>query len=97
MRSIARGSNYGIRSLWINAHTYNKSFHFFFGGGRRERIEGWSSAFLWVKRGIGLRWFISQLFLSREVGGWTGIKNGGWGRVVMVRTLIICVRLSVWA
>ena len=35
--------------------------------------------------------------LSREVGGWAGIKNGGWGRVVMVKTIIICVRLSAWA
>ena len=36
-------------------------------------------------------------FLSREVGGWAGGKNGGWGRVVTVKTIIICVRLSVWA
>ena len=36
-------------------------------------------------------------FFSREVGGWAGIKNGGWSRVVMVKTIIICVRLSVWA
>ena len=36
-------------------------------------------------------------FISREAGGWTGIKNGGRGRVVMVKTIIICVRLSVWA
>ena len=36
-------------------------------------------------------------FISREVGGWTGIKNGAWGRLVMVKTIIICVRLSVWA
>ena len=36
-------------------------------------------------------------FISREVGGWAGIKNGCWGRVVMVKTIIICVRLSVWA
>ena len=36
-------------------------------------------------------------FISREVGGWAGIKNGGWGRVVMVKSIIICVRLSVWA
>ena len=28
---------------------------------------------------------------------WAGIKNGGGGRVVMVKTIIICVRLSVWA
>ena len=31
------------------------------------------------------------------VRGWAGIKNGGWGRVVMIKTIIICVRLSVWA
>ena len=36
-------------------------------------------------------------FVSREVGGWAGIKNGGQGRVVMVKTIVICVRLSVWA
>ena len=40
VRSIARGSNYHIRSLWINAHTYNLSFDFFFfrawGDRRRE-------------------------------------------------------------
>ena len=35
--------------------------------------------------------------ISREVGGWAGIKNGVRGRVVMVKTIIICVRLSVWA
>ena len=40
VRSIARGSNYHIRSLWINAHTYNLSFVFFFrgeGAGRGDR------------------------------------------------------------
>ena len=31
------------------------------------------------------------------VRGWAGIKNGGWDRVVMIKTVIICVRLSVWA
>ena len=36
-------------------------------------------------------------FISREVGGWAGRKNGGWGRVVMVKSIVICVRLSVWA
>ena len=36
-------------------------------------------------------------FISREVGGWAGIKNGGGGLVVMVKAIIICVRLSVWA
>ena len=34
-------------------------------------------------------------FISREVDGWAGIKNGGRGRVVIVKTIIICVRLSV--
>ena len=29
--------------------------------------------------------------------GWAGIKNGGWGRVVMIKIIIICVRLSAWA
>ena len=35
--------------------------------------------------------------ISREVGCWAGIKNGGWGRVVMVKTIISCVMVSVWA
>ena len=35
--------------------------------------------------------------ISREVGGRAGIKNGGWSRVVMVKNIIICVRLSVRA
>ena len=29
-------------------------------------------------------------FIRREVSGWTGIKNGVRGRVVMVKTIIIC-------
>ena len=29
VRSIAKGSIYRIKSSWINAHTYNLSFHFF--------------------------------------------------------------------
>ena len=40
VRSIVRGSNYHIRSLWINAHTYKLSFYIFFlsevGDRRRE-------------------------------------------------------------
>ena len=36
-------------------------------------------------------------FISREAGGWADLKNGGGGRVVVVKTIIICVRLSVWA
>ena len=36
-------------------------------------------------------------FLSREVAGWAGVKNGCRGRVVMVKTIIICVRLSLYA
>ena len=41
VRSIARGSNYRIKSLWINAHTYNLSFHssFFFHLGMGDRRE----------------------------------------------------------
>ena len=31
------------------------------------------------------------------VRGWAGIKNGGHGRVVMIKTIIIRVRLNVWA
>ena len=31
------------------------------------------------------------------VRGWAGIKNGCRSRVVMIKTIIICVRLSVWA
>ena len=81
VRSIARGSNYRIRSLWINAHIYNLSFHSFFGGeggrGEDRRTKEW-------------------VFMGK-VDGWAGIKNGGRGKVVMVKTIIICVRLSVWA
>ena len=51
VRSRARGSNYRIRSLWINVHTYNLSFHSFFsqgkgvgGGGDRRREE---CIFMW--------------------------------------------------
>ena len=51
LRSIAGGSKYCIRSLWINARTYNLSFHFSFsfflfsffffkGGGRVMGKEG---------------------------------------------------------
>ena len=29
-------------------------------------------------------------FISREVGGWAGIKNGGQSRVVMVKTNYLC-------
>ena len=36
-------------------------------------------------------------FITREVGGCAGIKNGGRGKVVMVKTIIIYVRLSVQA
>ena len=41
VRRIAKGSNYRIRSLWINACTYNLSLIPFFweGGGHREREE----------------------------------------------------------
>ena len=57
----SKGSNYRIRSLWINAHTFNMIFLFFLfserGGG--ERIEGGRSVFFWGKRGQGLRWLIS--------------------------------------
>ena len=55
VRSIAKESNYCIKSLWINTHTYNLSFlacfFFFFRGGGGETIEGETSAFLWGKRG----------------------------------------------
>ena len=36
-------------------------------------------------------------FISREVRGWAGVKNGGGARVVVVKTIIIRIRLSVWA
>ena len=45
VKSIARGSNYHARTLWITAHSYNlsfRSFFFFFlreGEGDREREE----------------------------------------------------------
>ena len=32
---------------------------------------------------------------SREEGGWAHMKKGGEGRVVMVKTIIIRVKLSV--
>ena len=35
--------------------------------------------------------------ICTEEGEWADIKNGGQGRVVTVKTIIICVRLSVWA
>ena len=34
--------------------------------------------------------------ISTEEGGSADIKDGGQGRVVMVKTMIIYVRLSVW-
>ena len=34
--------------------------------------------------------------INRE-GGWANINNGGLGSVAMVKTINICVRLSVWA
>ena len=93
VRSIERGSNYRIRSLWINAHTYILSFQSFWG----VRWQKVGSGFLWGKRGLGLRWFESYLVLLEKKGGWADIKNGGQGRVVMVKTIIIYARLSVWA
>ena len=35
--------------------------------------------------------------ISKEEGGWADIMKGTGGRVVVVKTIIICVRLSVWA
>ena len=35
--------------------------------------------------------------ISGEEGGWADIMKSGGGRVVMVKTIIISVRLSVWA
>ena len=37
------------------------------------------------------------LIWAMKIGGRAGIKNGGRGMVVMVKTIIICVRPSVWA
>ena len=44
----------------------------------------------------GDRFEVVHQLAFREVGGWAGIKNGGWARVVMVKTIIICAKLSVW-
>ena len=47
VRSIAKGSNYRIRALWISARIYNLSFHSFFSffcRGEGERIEERRSA-----------------------------------------------------
>ena len=85
MRSIARGSNYYIRSLWIDNHTYNLSFQSFWG----------VSGFLWGKEWARFEVVHELPCISR--GGWANINNGGLGSVVMVKTINICVRLSVWA
>ena len=79
VRSIARGSNYCIRSLWINTHNYKGEWVFLEKEGARFEV-------------------VHELpCISREEGGWANIKNGGQDRVVMVKTIIICVRLRVWA
>ena len=93
VRSIERGSNYRIRSLWINAHTYILSFQSFLGGEVAESRQ-------WIFMGKeGARFEVVRELpcITREEGGWADIKNGGQGRVVMVKTIIIYARLSVWA
>ena len=73
VRSIARRTSYCIRSLWINAHTYNLSFQSFLGG----RWRGGGSEFL---RGKEVHRFevVHELpCINREEGGWADIKNGG--------------------
>ena len=62
------------------------------GGGERGR-----SGFFVGKEGASFEVVHQLAFISREVGGWADIKNGARGRVVMAKTIIICVRLSVWA
>ena len=61
--------------------------------GDREREE----LVFMEKEGATFEVVHELVFISKEVGGWVGIKNGGWGRVVIVKTIIICVRLSVWS
>ena len=35
--------------------------------------------------------------ISREEGGWADIMKSGGGRVVIVKTIVIYVKLTVWA
>ena len=59
----------------------------FFSGGERGGRRREECIVLWRKRGDRFE----------VVHGWAGIKNGGWDRVVMIKTIIICIRLSAWA
>ena len=53
---------------------------------------------LYGKRGRGARFeVVRYLAFNSSEGGWAGIKNCGQGGVVMVKTINICVRLSVLA
>ena len=59
--SIAKGSNYSIRLLWINALLITCVFILFFSLG---------SGFLWGKRGLGLRRFVGwHVLVEKKVGG----------------------------
>ena len=49
------------------------------------------------KEGARFEVLCELLDINREEGGWADIKNGGQGGVVMIKTMIICVRLSVRA
>ena len=48
------------------------------------------------KKGSSFDMVHSLTCISRE-GGWADIKKSGGGRVVIVKTIIIYVKLSVWA
>ena len=89
LRSIESGSNYRIRFLWINAHTYILR-----GGGEVAESRQW---IFMGKEGARFEVVRELPCITREEGGWADIKNGGQGREVMVKTIIIYARLSVWA
>ena len=72
VRSIARGSNYHIRSLWINVHRYKLSFQYIciYFWGRGE----------WIfvgKEGARFEVVHELPCISREEGGSADIKNAG--------------------
>ena len=49
------------------------------------------------KKGSSFDMVHSLTCISREEGGWADIMKSGGGRVVIVKTIIIYVKLSVWA
>ena len=51
----------------------------------------------WEKKGSSFDMVHSLTCISSEEGGWADIMKSGGGRVVIVKTIIIYVKLSVWA